>query len=107
MSEEQVRNIIAEWKDMDNRLVAELKVKQKVIGSVGYWIGVSSIYFNASYGLSIVVSYDYSLILAISLISFSVTVRNIKSFVLDTKRYNDKRLFCYWYYPDLFRGNFA
>lgn len=38
MSEEQVRNIIAEWKDMDNRLVAELKVKQKVIGSVGYWI---------------------------------------------------------------------
>ena len=38
MSEEQVRNIIAERKDMDNRLVAELKVKQKVIGSVGYWI---------------------------------------------------------------------
>ncbi len=38
MSEEQVRNIIAEWKDTDNRLVAELKVKQKVIGSVGYWI---------------------------------------------------------------------
>lgn len=38
MSEEQVRNIITEWKDMDNRLVAELKSKQNVIGSVGYWI---------------------------------------------------------------------
>lgn len=38
MSEKQVRNMIAEWKDMDNRLVAELKVKRKVIGSVGYWI---------------------------------------------------------------------
>ncbi len=30
--------MIAEWKDMDNRLVAELKIKRKVIGSVGYWI---------------------------------------------------------------------
>ena len=38
MSEEQVRNMIAEWQDMDNRLVAELKSKQIVIGSVGYWI---------------------------------------------------------------------
>ena len=38
MSEEQVRNIIAEWKDMDNRLVAELKEKQIVIGSIGYWV---------------------------------------------------------------------
>ncbi len=38
MSEKQVRNMIAEWKDMDNRLVAELKIKRKVIGSVGYWI---------------------------------------------------------------------
>ena len=38
MSEEQVRNIITEWKDMDNRLVAELKSQQNVIGSVGYWI---------------------------------------------------------------------
>lgn len=38
MSEEQVRTIITEWKDMDNRLVAELKSKQTVIGSVGYWI---------------------------------------------------------------------
>ena len=38
MSEEQVRDIITEWKDMDNRLVAELKSKQNVIGSIGYWI---------------------------------------------------------------------
>ncbi|MDE6847707.1 MAG: GNAT family N-acetyltransferase [Lachnospiraceae bacterium] len=38
MSEEQVRNIITEWKNMDNRLVVELKVKQIVIGSIGYWI---------------------------------------------------------------------
>ncbi|MCI8968621.1 MAG: GNAT family N-acetyltransferase [Lachnospiraceae bacterium] len=38
MSEKQVRNMIAEWKDMDNRLVAELKIKRKVIGSVDYWI---------------------------------------------------------------------
>ncbi len=38
MSEEQVRNIITEWQDMDNRLVAELKSEQKVIGSAGYWI---------------------------------------------------------------------
>jgi ribosomal-protein-alanine N-acetyltransferase len=38
MSEEQVRNIITEWKDMDNRLVAELKSQHNVIGSVGYWI---------------------------------------------------------------------
>ncbi len=38
MSEEQVRSMITEWKDMDNRLVAELKSSQAVIGSVGYWI---------------------------------------------------------------------
>lgn len=38
MSEEQVKNIVAEWKDMDNRLVAELKEEQIVIGSIGYWI---------------------------------------------------------------------
>ena len=37
MSEEQVRKIITEWKDMDNRLVAELKSTNIVIGSVGYW----------------------------------------------------------------------
>ena len=38
MSEEQVRDIIAEWKNMENRLVAALKSEQIVIGSVGYWI---------------------------------------------------------------------
>ena len=38
MSETQVKEIISEWKDMDNRLVAELKESHKVIGSVGYWI---------------------------------------------------------------------
>ena len=38
MSGEQVKNIITEWQDMDNRLVAELKSKQNVIGSIGYWI---------------------------------------------------------------------
>lgn len=38
MSEEQVRDIITEWKDMDNRLVVELKARQIVIGSIGYWI---------------------------------------------------------------------
>lgn len=38
MSENQVKEIISEWKDMDNRLVAELKESHKVIGSVGYWI---------------------------------------------------------------------
>ncbi len=38
MSEEQVENIINEWKDMDNRLVVELKSEQIVIGSIGYWV---------------------------------------------------------------------
>lgn len=38
MSENQVKKIIAEWKNMDNRLVAELKECHKVVGSVGYWI---------------------------------------------------------------------
>ena len=38
MSEEQVQVIIDEWKNMDNRLVAELKTHSIVIGSIGYWI---------------------------------------------------------------------
>lgn len=38
MSENQVKKIIAEWKNMDNRFVAELKECHKVVGSVGYWI---------------------------------------------------------------------
>lgn len=37
MTEEQVKNIISEWKNMDNRFVAELKNKNIVIGSIGYW----------------------------------------------------------------------
>lgn len=37
MSEEQVRNIIREWKELDNRLVVELKSTHNVIGSIGYW----------------------------------------------------------------------
>ena len=37
MSEAQVRDIIAEWKEMDNRLVAEVKATNTVIGSIGYW----------------------------------------------------------------------
>ena len=38
MSNRQVKKIISEWKNMDNRLVAELKENHKIIGSVGYWI---------------------------------------------------------------------
>ena len=38
MSEKQVKKVISEWKDMDNRFVAELKAEHKVIGSVGYWV---------------------------------------------------------------------
>lgn len=54
MSEEQVRNIITEWQDMDNRLVAELKSKENVIGSIGYWIDKEGHYcidfdFNPQY----------------------------------------------------------
>ena len=37
MTEAEVRNIIDEWKDMDNRLVAECKTTHTVIGSIGYW----------------------------------------------------------------------
>ena len=54
MSEEQVRNIITEWQDMDNRLVAELKSNRKVIGSIGYWVDEEGHYcidydFNPGY----------------------------------------------------------
>lgn len=38
MSENQVREMISEWKTMNKRLVAELKSNHRVIGSVGYWI---------------------------------------------------------------------
>ena len=55
MSEEQVRDIINEWKDMDNRLVAELKSKNIVIGSIGYWTDDEGHHcidydFNPAYG---------------------------------------------------------
>lgn len=34
----QVRNMIDEWRDMENRLTAVLKTTQNVTGSVGYWV---------------------------------------------------------------------
>ncbi|MDE6203982.1 MAG: GNAT family N-acetyltransferase [Lachnospiraceae bacterium] len=37
MTDEQIKRIIHDWKDMDNRLVAELKSARTVIGSIGYW----------------------------------------------------------------------
>ena len=37
MSVEQVKNIIDEWKEMDNRLVVVLKSSNIVLGSIGYW----------------------------------------------------------------------
>lgn len=37
MTAEEVKNIINEWKEMDHRLVVELKSTQNVIGSIGYW----------------------------------------------------------------------
>lgn len=55
MSELQVREMIDEWKDMDNRLVAELRPDGTVIGSIGYWIDDEGHYcidydFNPAYG---------------------------------------------------------
>lgn len=55
MSDTEVRNIIAEWKGMDNRLVAELKSSGTVIGSIGYWKDEECHYcidydFNPEYG---------------------------------------------------------
>lgn len=38
MSDEQVKNLLNEWSDMDNRLVVELKENGIIIGSIGYWI---------------------------------------------------------------------
>ena len=38
MSEEDVKELISDWIEEDNRLVAELKSTKKVIGSIGYWI---------------------------------------------------------------------
>lgn len=55
MSEYQVKKIILEWENMDNRLVVELKISHKVIGSVGYWIDEEGHYcidydFNPEFG---------------------------------------------------------
>lgn len=55
MSKEQVKEIIDEWKEMDNRLVVELKSTAAVIGSIGYWIDDEGHYcidydFNPKYG---------------------------------------------------------
>lgn len=38
MTEDEIINLAAEWRSMDNRLVAELKSERRVIGSIGYWI---------------------------------------------------------------------
>lgn len=37
MTDEEISNIIEEWKDLDNRLVVELNETHTVVGSVGYW----------------------------------------------------------------------
>ncbi len=55
MTEEEIKEQTAEWKDMDNRLVAELKTERRIIGSVGYWIDEDGDYsidfdFNPNYG---------------------------------------------------------
>lgn len=55
MSDEQITNIINEWKNMDNRLVVEQKTKGIVIGSIGYWIDDEGHHcidydFNPEYG---------------------------------------------------------
>ncbi len=34
----QVRNMIDEWHDMENRLAAVIRTTQNVTGSVGYWV---------------------------------------------------------------------
>lgn len=55
MSAAQVKEIIAEWKEMDNRLVVELKSTNIVIGSIGYWTDEEGHHcidydFNPEYG---------------------------------------------------------
>ncbi len=54
MTEDEIIEQITEWKDMDNRLVAELKTDHQVIGSIGYWIDEDGDYsidfdFNLNY----------------------------------------------------------
>lgn len=55
MSEEEVKELIDEWKDNDSRMVVELKNQNTVIGSIGYFIDDDGDYsidfdFNPIYG---------------------------------------------------------
>lgn len=55
MTAEKVKELIDEWKDKDSRLVAELKDRPGVIGSVGYFVDEDGDYsidfdFNPAYG---------------------------------------------------------
>ncbi len=55
MSMEEVTDLVKEWSEMDNRLVAVLKETGALIGSVGYWIDENGRYsidydFNPAYG---------------------------------------------------------
>lgn len=55
MSDDEVREQIDEWIDKDSRLVAELKDKNIVIGSIGYFVDEDGDYsmdydFNPLYG---------------------------------------------------------
>lgn len=55
MSEEEVKELIDEWKDKDSRMVAELKDQHTVIGSIGYFVDEDGDYsidfdFNPMYG---------------------------------------------------------
>lgn len=55
MSEEEVKELIDEWKDKDSRMVVELKNQNTVIGSIGYFIDDDGDYsmdfdFNPIYG---------------------------------------------------------
>lgn len=55
MTEAEVRELIDDWKNKDNRLVAQLKECGTVIGSVGYFIDDDGDYsidfdFNPAYG---------------------------------------------------------
>jgi ribosomal-protein-alanine N-acetyltransferase len=55
MSQDEVKELIDEWKDKDSRLVVELKDKNIVIGSIGYFVDEDGDYsmdfdFNPAYG---------------------------------------------------------
>lgn len=55
MSDEQIKEIIEEWKTTDNRLVAEQKESGVVVGSIGYWTDEEGHHcidydFNPQYG---------------------------------------------------------